>query len=203
MRLDKALEQISEIHEHLAKANVYRGYRAFPAALSGVLALVAALVQPLLVPSDPVSFVVYWTVVAIVAFLISVVGVMRNYIRDSDEHNRRRTFLVFGQLVPSLCVGVVVTIAFLVPRDKSALAFLPGIWALLYGLGLASSRPFLPRMIGWGALFYLLCGCYLLRRAAAFGIAGLSPWEVAFPFGVGQILGAAILYWNLERRNHG
>ncbi|HNT33733.1 MAG TPA: hypothetical protein PKH07_01920, partial [bacterium] len=135
--------------------------------------------------------------------LISVAGVVGNYLHDNDRNNRRRTFVVFGQLAPSLCAAVVTTVAFLSSEDKTAVAFLPGIWSLLYGLGLLASRPFLPRMIGWGALFYLLCGCFLLRRAALMGIAGLSPWEVALPFGLGQVLGAAILYWNLERRNHG
>ena len=42
MEIQKALHQISEIHGHLAKSHVYRGYRAVPVALSGVLALVAA-----------------------------------------------------------------------------------------------------------------------------------------------------------------
>jgi hypothetical protein len=29
-----------------------------------------------------------------------------------------------------------------------------------------------------------------------------SPWAMALTFGVGQLLAAAVLYWNLER-NHG
>jgi hypothetical protein len=29
----------------------------------------------------------------------------------------------------------------------------------------------------------------------------LSPWAMGVPFGVGQLLAAAVLYWTLER-NH-
>jgi len=54
-------------------------------------------------------------------------------------------------------------------------------------------------MIGWVGVFYGLCGCVLLRRAMEAGPGNLSPWEVGVPFGVGQILGGLVLYWNLER----
>ena len=101
-----------------------------------------------------------------------------------------------------MAVGVILTLAFFVPEDRRLISFLPGIWALLYGLGLLASKPFLPRMIGWVALFYILCGCVLLQRAVELGLGSLSPWEIGIPFGVGQILSGLILYWNLERRRH-
>ena len=31
------------------------------------------------------------------------------------------------------------------------------------------------------------------------GDQALAPWAMAFPFGVGQMLSAAVLYWTLER----
>jgi hypothetical protein len=204
MRIDKALEQISEIHEHLAMSQLFRGYRAVPAVLSGVLAIVAAWIQPFIVSGvDPRIFVFYWTLVAVAAFSIEGGSVIYGYLREEDPHARQRTVTVVGQLAPSLAVGVIVTIAFLVPEDRRLISFLPGIWALLYGLGLSASKPFLPRMIGWVAVFYILCGCMLLRRAVGLGLGSLSPWETGIPFGVGHILGGVILYWNLERRRHG
>jgi len=203
MRIDKALEQISEIHERLAKSQMYRGYRAVPAVLSGVLAIVAAWIQPFIVSGvDPRSYVLYWTLVAVAAFLIAGGSVICGYLREEDPHARQRTAAVIGQLAPSLAVGVIVTIAFVVAEERRLIPFLPGIWALLYGLGLSASKPFLPRMIGWVAVFYVLCGCVLLRRAVGLGLGGLSPWETGIPFGVGHILGGVILYWNLERRRH-
>jgi hypothetical protein len=30
----------------------------------------------------------------------------------------------------------------------------------------------------------------------------MSPWAMGLPFGLGQLLTAAVLYWNLERRPH-
>lgn len=201
MRIDKALEQISEIHEHMAKSQVFRGYRAVPWVLAGALALTAAWVQPLLVPgAPPRTFVLYWTVAAIGAFLTAGGSVIIGYVRERDPHLRRRTAVVVGQLTPSLAVGVILTLAFLISDDNNLVCFLPGIWALLYALGLAASRPYLPRMVGWVVVFYVLCGCFVLHRALN-GSQSLSPWEVGVPFGVGHIFGGLVLYWNLERKN--
>jgi hypothetical protein len=201
MRIDQALEQISEIHEQLAKSQMYRGYRAIPAVLAGVLAILTAWAQPLIGGgSDPRFYVFYWSLVAVVAFLISGASVIYGYLRETEAHIRQRMLAVVGQLAPSLAVGVILTIAFLVPEDRSLISFLPGIWALLFGLGLFASKPFLPRMIGWVAVFYILCGCVLTRKAVGLDPASLSPWDIGIPFGVGQILSGLILYWNLERK---
>ena len=46
MDVSRALTQIAEIHQQMAKAEVYRGYRSVPVAASGVIGIVAAAVQP-------------------------------------------------------------------------------------------------------------------------------------------------------------
>ncbi|MBN1515687.1 hypothetical protein JXA32_03860 [Candidatus Sumerlaeota bacterium] len=202
MRIDKALEQISEIHEHMAKSQLYRGYRATPFMLTGILAILAAWIQPFVVSSaDPRIYVLYWTLIAVASCFIAAGGVMLNYLRDESPHERKRTQTVVGQLTPCLTVGVIVTAAFSIAENKDLMYYLPAIWSLLFGLGLSASKPFLPRMIGWVALFYLLCGCVLLHRIVVLGVYQLSPWETGIPFGVGYIFSGLILYWNLER-NH-
>ena len=42
MKLELALRQIAEIHRHLDRREMYRGYRSLPVGLTGVYALVAA-----------------------------------------------------------------------------------------------------------------------------------------------------------------
>ena len=202
MRIEKALEQISEIHEHLAKSQMFRGYRAVPAALSGVLAIAAAWIQPLLI-SDNGAFlyVAYWTIVAVLALLIAGGSVIYAYIRETDPHARQRTVTVVGQMTPSLTVGVILTTAFLLMLENRLVCFLPAVWALLYGLGISASKPFLPRMMGWVSVFYILCGCILLLFALADAPHKPSPWETGIPFGAGQVFFGMVLYWNLERKS--
>jgi hypothetical protein len=47
------------------------------------------------------------------------------------------------------------------------------------------------------AVFYLIAGAVCL--VLSHGEAALSPWAMGLPFGIGQLLVAAVLYWSLER----
>ncbi|MDP6581997.1 MAG: hypothetical protein QF681_15190, partial [Vicinamibacterales bacterium] len=51
MQLDEALRQISDIRHHMARSEVFRGYRSMTVGFSGVSGLLAAAFQPLWVPS--------------------------------------------------------------------------------------------------------------------------------------------------------
>ena len=74
---------------------------------------------------------------------------------------------------------------------------LPGLWAICFGIGIFASRPYLPRASGWVALFYYAAGVALLWRAN--GTTPLHAWWVGGTFGIGQLLAAFVLFWNLER----
>ncbi len=201
MELEKALSQISEIHEHLAKTHVYRDFKAVPIALSGVAALAAAFLQPYLAPlsESGAGSIFYWLVVAVLGALVSGGGIVREYVFRSSEPSRRHTRTVLGQFFPCLAAGILVTVVALM-RTPDLIPYLPGFWAMLYGLGVFSARPYLPRMIGFAALFYLLVGNLLLVLIPH--DMNLFRWGMGLTFGLGQIFSGLILYWNLERRNH-
>jgi len=76
---------------------------------------------------------------------------------------------------------------------------LPGLWAVCFSLGIFASRTLLPRGIAPVAGYYLIAGC--MNLVLARGPAAFSPWAMGLTFGVGQLLAAAVLYWNLERRH--
>jgi hypothetical protein len=219
MEIQKALDQISEIHGHLAKSHVYRGYRAVPVALSGVLALVAAAAQTRLSGSDwPLSFVVYWMAVGVLAAATACGGIVYGYLREESQLARRRTRATVGQLLPCLVAGFGVAVLLARPGSES-IAFIPGLWAILFSIGIFASRPYLPRITGWVALYYLVAGALLLAmagepttlsgwgtsfivgfgRTAAGYPKSLSPWGMGLTFGIGQILAGIVLYWDLER----
>jgi hypothetical protein len=195
MRLDQALSQISEIHAHLARGEVYRGYRPIPVAFSGIAALAAAALQPAVIgASGAKGFVLFWLLVAALSGLVCGGAIAYNYLAREDEFQRRRTRKVVGQFVPSLAAGGLITAA-LVARGGGWTALLPGLWSTLFGLGVFSSRPYLPRDAGWVALFYLVAGALLL----AAGERALAPWGMGLTFGLGQIGAALVLYRDLER----
>ena len=79
---------------------------------------------------------------------------------------------------------------------------MPGLWMVLFALGVFASARLLPREVFGVAAFYLLAGILtlLISCDAARGWR-LSPWLMGGTFGMGQMALAAILYYRLERRH--
>lgn len=201
MDVSRALSQIAEIHQQMAKGEVYRGYRSVPVAASGLIGIIAAALQPPLVAGpDAIGFVLYWSAVAAVAGVVGASEIAYNYVVREDEAERRRTRQVVGQFLPSVLAAAIVSAGF-VHLSATLVPLLPGVWAICFGLGVFASRPYLPRASGVVALFYYAAGTALLWRAR--GVESLSGWWVGATFGIGQLMTALVLYWNLERREPG
>lgn len=98
------------------------------------------------------------------------------------------------QFLPAAGAGALMTIV-LVRAVPSALWMLPGLWQVIFSLGVFSSCRFLPRPMLAAGVWYLLSGliCIMLADARAF-----SPWAMGIPYGTGQLLVAGILYFTAE-----
>jgi hypothetical protein len=196
MELQRALDQISEIHAHVARGSVFRGYRALTMALTGLVALLCAALQELVLPTpDLHTFVLEWVAAAGACAVICGMDLWRQRRTREWRRLRQRTVPVLAQFVPAIVVGAVLT-GVLVDTEHAVL--LPGLWATVYGLGVFSSRPFLPRAVGWVTLFYLTAGAVLLATADPTRVPG--PWGMGAAFGIGQLFLALVLHVNLERR---
>jgi TctA family transporter len=138
----------------------------------------------------------YWTLVAAVAALVGISEIVYNYVLHEQASGRRRTRRVLGQFLPGILGAAVLTASF-VHLSPRLVALLPGVWAICFGIGTFSSRPYLPRASGLVALFYFAAGSLLLWTANL--EAPLNGWHVGATFGIGQLLAAMVLYWKLER----
>jgi len=201
MEVSRALDQIAEIHDHLARTEVYRGSRSAQVAFSGLLAVVGWLAQPWVIAEGSArAFVVYWVAIAAASVAVVMGDIARHYFFRSTAVARRMTRKVVGQFLPCLAAGGAITLA-IASAAPVSVPLLPGLWAVLLGLGLFSARPYLPRAIGWVALFYLAAGIVLVWRGG--GSPAPESWGMGATFGVGQLLAGAVLYWNIERREDG
>jgi hypothetical protein len=196
--VSRAVEQIEAIHDQLARASVYRGWRSIPVAASGVIGLAAAAWQSAAWrPVEPVTFAAYWIAVAFVALVVGCSEIAWRYVAREDADERRQSRRVFAQFVPALVAGALVGGA-LVRLSPALVTLLPGLWALFFGVAIFAAAPHVPSAARWVALYYWTAGIALLWTAT--GVDQLSPWAVGGTFGVGQIVGAVVLYWTLERR---
>jgi hypothetical protein len=198
MELREALGQIAEIRQQMARTELFRGYRSLTVGFSGVMALAAAALQPFLVESENQvrDFLVLWIVVAGVNLVMAGVQLWRRVRLANSRLARQATLLAAEQFLPSIFVGAVVTLC--VYRYAADAAWmLPGLWSLIYSLGIFASYRLLPRPVVWVGLYYVAAGAACLIWGQAAG--ALAPWQMALSFGGGQIFGAAVLYWTLER----
>jgi hypothetical protein len=202
MELRDALTQIAEIRRQLARTEVFRGYRAMPVAFSGVLALSTAAFQQVWLP-DPTgnvsAYLTLWISAAFLSALAAGTEMLLRCWRSASTLSREITWLAVEQFLPCLLAGALLTVVFAL-CVPDGVWMLPGLWQMLFGLGIFASHRLLPRATLGVAFFYLLAGALVL--ALTRGPAALSPWAMGIPFGVGQLYAAAVLYWTLER-NHG
>jgi hypothetical protein len=198
MELREALGQIDAIRQQMARAELFRGYRSLTVGVSGVSALAAAAIQPYLVEPETRlrDFLVLWLFVAAVNLLMAAVQLWRRVRFANSRLERQATLLAAEQFLPSILVGAVVTLC--VYRYAADAAWmLPGLWSLIYSLGIFASYRLLPRQVVWVGLYYIAAGAACLVWGQGGG--ALAPWQMALSFGGGQIFGAAVLYWTLER----
>ena len=202
MQLHEALDQLSEIRIQIARTESFRGYRSATAAFSGLVAIVAATVQSVAVPepaADPRGYLLLWVTAAILCVAVTGVEMAVRCRRAASPTAVRMTWLAVEQFLPCTIAGAVLTFVVAL-RTPQSVWLLPGLWSILFSLGVFASRRLLPRQVVWVGVYYLVCGAFAL--AFAQGAAAFCPWVMGSLFGGGQLLTATVLYLPLER-NHG
>src|SRR5438094_6906354 len=133
MDLREALPQIAAIREQVARTETFRGYRAAPVAVSGVLAWVAAGIQAWQLPQpaqNPGAWLMLWFGAALCSLAITGVAMAFYCWYAPSPLSRTLTALAVGQFLPCLVAGGLLT-AVLWLHVPGALWMLPGLWAIL------------------------------------------------------------------------
>ena len=190
--LNKALGDISSIRRQISRSTEFRGYGPATLATTGVIALLAAGAQALWLP-DPANHIpAYLSIWIWTAILSAALIGAQMYTRTRRIHSGMADEMIrmaVEQFLPSVGAGALLTIV-LVRYVPAAPWMLPGIWQIIFSLGVFSSCRFLPRPVAAVGAWYLLTG--LVCIALADGRA-LSPWAMGIPYGAGQLLVAGIL----------
>jgi len=197
MRLNDALSQIADIRQQIARSQAFNGYRSLTTGLTGVIAIVAAMIQRHLV-FDPIHhmnrYLTIWLIVAVISMLVVGVELAIRCWRSDQPLQREMSFHAIEQMTPSLVAGALLT--FVITQFAGDIAWiLPGMWSIFFGLGVFASRRLLPRATFLVGGFYLLAG--LVMMSMRYDALGALPMGATF--GIGQISAAGLLYFTLER----
>jgi hypothetical protein len=196
--LRQALKDISAIRNQVARGTQFRGYGPVSVASSGILAILVAAAQAHWL-SDSVHdlrvFLGVWTSTAAVSVFLAALETTARVRRVHSGLAIEMIHAAVEQFLPCIVVGLLLTVVLvrIIPQDGW---ILPGLWEVIFSLGIFASCRFLPKqMFGVGA-WYLGAGLVCLFVASAHH--ALSPWAMGIPFGVGQLLVAAVLYFGFE-----
>jgi hypothetical protein len=188
----RALDDVSRIRRQVANSTQFRGYGPATLAATGALAVFAAMAQATWVaePSQNLNaYLALWVVTAIVGAVFTGFQ-MAN--RSRRLHSGLSSVMIrtaVKQFLPSVGAGALLTVV-LILRAPAVCWMLPGLWQILFSLGVFSSCRFLPRPMAIAGAWYLLTGLVALAMGDS---RALAPWTMGLAFGAGQALVAGIL----------
>lgn len=187
--LDKALSEIAAIRGQVARGTRFQGYGPTTLAATGGIAVLAGLIQALALP-DPVAEPLRWLSLWFAAAILSMAAVAweavtraRRIHSDLADAMIREAALRFA---PAAAVGGALPFV-LWHAAPDALWMLPGLWQLVFALGVFAATASLPRVMGWVGAWYLATGLLVLALRAQ------DAWTMALPFALGQLLSAILL----------
>ena len=200
MRFTDAFDQIALIRQQVARAEMFRGYRAGTTAFSGVVAIAAshftARMEAARACTDE-QYLMIWCGAAVLCLAVLAIDIGWRQRREPSALQRDLTMSAIEHLLPALAAGLLLTFV-LFRFAEETVWMLPGLWMMLFGLGIHASRRLLPRFSGLIAGHYLASGLFVLslREWAAF-----NPWTMGAVFGLGQLMAAGLLRLQ-EGRGH-
>jgi hypothetical protein len=184
--LERALLDIAEVRDRLATTQRFKGYSAVAAVLSGIFAIVAGIMQAVVVPTPHGThqghlYFAIWFACAAAAAIVNYGAIAHWFVSDESARDRWQTRTVGLSILPALVLGAALSFALLA---SGSLAQLPGVWYGCYAVGLFASRTLIPRGVLPIAVVLLAVGIGLLFVPPA---VALSWWILPAGFGTGQI----------------
>jgi hypothetical protein len=191
--LQQALSEIQSIRSQVARGTEFRGYGPASIAASGILALLVAALQARWMAKHHADLGIWlgvWAGTAAVSVFLAGVETFARARRVHVGFAREMIQSAVEQFLPAVMVGFLLTVV-MVRVATAQCWMLPGLWELIFSLGVFASCRFLPRQMFAVGVWYLAAGLFCL--AAGSVTHTLSPWAMGIPFGAGQLMVAAVL----------
>ena len=195
---DQALLDIRNIRRQVAKTTEFRGYGPLTLSATAVLALLAGVAQScwLAEPANhPAEYVALWLTTAVFCAALIATQMLTRAKRLHSGMADEMIRMAVAQFLPAAVAGAVVPFVLLhVTHD--VFWMLPGLWQIIFSLGVFASCRCLPRpmlLAGAGFLFTGL-GCRALGDSRA-----LAPATMSGASAGGMMLVAVIHYFSARK----
>lgn len=191
--LSKALLDIAAMRKQMARSSQFRGYGSTTLAITGLLAVIAAVMQAWYVPdpsTDIIGYLALWIATAALSMLLVAIEVVARSRRIHSGLADEMIWLAAEQHLPAIVAGALLTWV-LMRYAPQSLWLLPGLWQILLSLGMFAASRSVPRPMLAVGVWYMMSG--LACIALAGGENSFSPLAMGVPFGLGQLLAASLL----------
>jgi hypothetical protein len=196
--LRQALAEINAIRNQVARGTQFRGYGPASIAVTGFLAFLVSAAQAIWFKDAAHDFGVFlciWAGAAAISLALAASEMIARARRMHCDFAREMIHSAVEQFLPAIIVGLLLTVV-LMRVAAHDLWMLPGLWEVVFSLGVFASCRFLPKQMFAVGVWYLAAGLTCLIIAGS--DRTLSPWTMGIPFGVGQLLVAAVLQYGYD-----
>jgi hypothetical protein len=196
--LNRALTDIRNIRRQVAQTTEFHGYGPATLSATAVIAMLAGAAQSRWVPepaTHPMQYVALWlgTGIFCAALIATQMLTRANRLHSgmADEMIR----MAVAQFLPAGIVGAILPFV-LLHVTHTVFWMLPGLWQIIFSLGVFASRRCLPRPMLLVGAWFLLTGfaCLTLGDTRA-----LTPSTMSYAFAVGMALVAVIHYFSSKK----
>lgn len=189
--IQQALAQVRELQQKILEKQRFKGYSGRARAISGILALVAAVVMSSRAfPADTRAHLLGWGIVFLAGFLLNFGALIQWFLFDPHVNRNIRRLKPVMDTLPVFVVGGIFTLIF---TAHGLHDYLFGTWMCLFGLANLASRHVLPPKISWVGWYYILAGsaCLLFLE-----VPFTNPWPMGLVFFFGELAGGIILHFD-------
>ncbi len=186
-----ALEQVRDLQQKIVERQRFKGYSGRVRAISGTVALLAAVVMSTSwYPQTYQAHVYGWGIVFLIGFFLNYGAMIHWFLFDPQVKRDIRRLKPTLDSLPALTVGGVLTATMILNQDYQ---YLFGIWMSLFGVANLASRHVLPRSIWIVGAYYIAAGAICLLAPS---ISFLNPWIMGIVFFIGEWTGGIILHFD-------
>ena len=196
--LNQALVDIRNIRRQVAEATEFRGYGPLTLSATALLAVLAGAAQSYWIAepaSHPVQYVALWLTTAILCAALIATQMLTRAKRLHSGLADEMIRMAVVQFFPAAVAGALLPFVLLrVTHD--VFWMLPGLWQIVFSLGVFASCRCLPQYMYMAGVWFLLSGlgCIALGDARA-----LVPSTMSGAYGIGMLLVAVIHYFSARK----
>jgi hypothetical protein len=194
--LNQALVDIREIRRQMAEATEFRGYGPLTLFATAVSAMIAGAAQAYWVSdpaNHPTQYVALWLATGVFSAALIVVQMLTRANRLHSGMADEMICMAVAQFLPAAIVGAILPFVLL---HQSAFWMLPGLWQIVFSLGVFASCRCLPRPMYLAGAWFLFTG---LVSVAVGDARALAPAAMSVPYAAGMALVAGIHHLSAKK----